>query len=117
MGATEIFEDELEDDDEEEEGADEDEQEEALSAHNEEDESGYAKAYNPNQDPDERRRLRANIRDHQRMVEGGFLPLVIVTGTTNNVRRESRPDDPTQQPPSRCLEEARQSLRQSAADG
>jgi hypothetical protein len=73
MGASEVFEDEPEDDDEGERGY-EDEQEIASSAQNEEDENGYAKAYNPNQDPDERRRLRANIRDHQRMVEGRSLP-------------------------------------------
>jgi hypothetical protein len=71
MGASEIFEDDPEDDAEEDGDSDENE---ASPARNPEDENNYSKAYNPNQDPDERRRLRANIRDHQRMVEGGSHP-------------------------------------------
>jgi hypothetical protein len=35
-----------------------------------EDEEGYLKFYDPNQDPEKRRRLRATMRDHQRMVDG-----------------------------------------------
>jgi hypothetical protein len=70
MGASEIFEDGAEDDAEED-GGDGDEHA-AFSAQTPEDENSYSKAYNPNQDPDERRRLRAKIRDHQRMVEGGL---------------------------------------------
>lgn len=35
------------------------------------DEEGNLEYYNPNQDPDQRRRLRASMRDHQRAVEGG----------------------------------------------
>lgn len=34
------------------------------------DEDGNLEYYNPNQDPDQRRRLRASMRDHQRAVEG-----------------------------------------------
>jgi hypothetical protein len=33
-------------------------------------EQGDQKFYNPNQDPEKRRRLRATMRDHQRMVQG-----------------------------------------------
>jgi len=35
-----------------------------------EDEEGDLRFYNPNQDPEQRRRLRATIRDHARMVDG-----------------------------------------------
>ncbi|KAH8702898.1 Nse4 C-terminal-domain-containing protein [Phaeosphaeriaceae sp. PMI808] len=34
-----------------------------------EDETGFGKFYNPNQDPEQRRRLRATIRDHSRMMD------------------------------------------------
>jgi hypothetical protein len=36
----------------------------------ESDEEGDLKFYNPNQDPEKRRKLRATMRDHQRMVDG-----------------------------------------------
>jgi hypothetical protein len=36
----------------------------------ESDEEGDLKYYNPNQDPEKRRKLRATMRDHQRMVDG-----------------------------------------------
>jgi hypothetical protein len=35
-------------------------------------EEGDLKFYNPNQDPEQRRKLRATMRDHQRMVDGEF---------------------------------------------
>lgn len=56
--------------DEAEEEQDEESQEEDAPSQAGEDEQGPLKYYNPNQDPDERRRLRATLRDHQRMVEG-----------------------------------------------
>jgi hypothetical protein len=40
-----------------------------------EEEEGDQKFYNPNQDPEKRRRLRATMRDHQRMVQGPLPPL------------------------------------------
>ncbi|KAH7408744.1 Nse4 C-terminal-domain-containing protein [Phaeosphaeria sp. MPI-PUGE-AT-0046c] len=52
----------------EQDGAESHDEEDALSQAGE-DEQGPLKYYNPNQDPDERRRLRATLRDHQRMVE------------------------------------------------
>lgn len=36
----------------------------------EEDEHGFQRYYDPNQNPEKRRELRASLRDHQRMVEG-----------------------------------------------
>lgn len=36
------------------------------------DEEGDLKFYNPNQDPEKRRQLRATMRDHQRMLDGEF---------------------------------------------
>jgi hypothetical protein len=39
-----------------------------------EEEEGDQKFYNPNQDPEKRRRLRATMRDHQRMVQGPLPP-------------------------------------------
>lgn len=36
------------------------------------DEEGDLRFYNPNQDPEKRRRLRATMRDHQRMLDGMF---------------------------------------------
>jgi hypothetical protein len=38
----------------------------------EDEDEGEQKFYNPNQDPEKRRRLRATMRDHQRMVEGSL---------------------------------------------
>tara|TARA_R110002003_G_scaffold149_5_gene13529 strand:- start:6234 stop:6479 length:246 start_codon:yes stop_codon:yes gene_type:complete len=35
-----------------------------------EDEQGNLRFYNPNQDPEQRRRLRATLRDHHRLVDG-----------------------------------------------
>jgi hypothetical protein len=61
-----VYEDEVE---EEQEDADE-EEENATPQEAEEDEEGDLKFYNPNQDPEKRRRLRATLRDHQRMVDG-----------------------------------------------
>lgn len=37
----------------------------------EQEEEGHLRFYNPNQDPEKRRRLRATMRDHQRMLDGG----------------------------------------------
>lgn len=47
----------------------EEEQDEASQATPESEEEGDLRFYNPNQDPEQRRRLRATMRDHQRMVE------------------------------------------------
>ena len=60
-----VFQDELEDDDDEDVPEDD-----VTPAVPEEDEEGDLRFYNPNQDPEKRRRLRATLRDHQRMVEG-----------------------------------------------
>lgn len=60
-----VFQDGLEDDDDEDVPEDD-----APPAVPEEDEEGDLRFYNPNQDPEKRRRLRATLRDHQRMVEG-----------------------------------------------
>jgi hypothetical protein len=53
--------------------ADEEDEEEdeinATDAQPEEDEHANLRFYNPNQDPEKRRRLRATLRDHQRMVD------------------------------------------------
>ena len=38
----------------------------------EDEEEGDLRFYNPNQDPEKRRRLRATMRDHQRMLDGRF---------------------------------------------
>jgi hypothetical protein len=61
-----VYEDEAE---EEQEDADE-EEEGATPQQAEEEEEGDLRFYNPNQDPEKRRRLRATLRDHQRMVDG-----------------------------------------------
>lgn len=58
--------DEEQDDDDD----DDDEQAETPSQLPEPDEEGDLKFYNPNQDPEARRRLRANMREHQRMLDG-----------------------------------------------
>jgi hypothetical protein len=42
----------------------------------ESDEEDDLKCYNPNQDPEQRRRLRANMRDHQRMLDGELSNMV-----------------------------------------
>jgi hypothetical protein len=36
------------------------------------DEDGDLRFYNPNQDPEKRRKVRASMRDHQRMIDGAF---------------------------------------------
>lgn len=56
--------------DEEQDDDDDDEQAETPSQLPEPDEEGDLKFYNPNQDPEARRRLRANMREHQRMLDG-----------------------------------------------
>jgi hypothetical protein len=71
------------DDDDEEEEEEEEEEEDGDDGANDEvqtpsqlppesDEEGDLKFYNPNQDPEKRRKLRATMRDHQRMVDGKF---------------------------------------------
>ncbi|KAJ4363449.1 hypothetical protein N0V83_009742 [Neocucurbitaria cava] len=70
MSEPQIFEDEPED--EEGEGEDEDDQDDAEEPSQnqaEPEEDGDLRFYNPNQDPDQRRRLRASMRDHQRTVD------------------------------------------------
>jgi hypothetical protein len=68
LGDSEIFQDEVEEDEEEDE--DGDEQDEAIAEEADDDEAEDLKFYNPNQNPDQRRRLRASMRDHAREVEG-----------------------------------------------
>jgi hypothetical protein len=64
-------------------------QDEATPAPPEEDEQGGLRYYNPNQDPEKRRRLRATLRDHSRMVEGSSqLPRSGLLARTNNTTRE-----------------------------
>ncbi|KAH3907943.1 hypothetical protein HBH56_183190 [Parastagonospora nodorum] len=53
----------------EEEDDDDDPEEDPTPTMPEEDEEGDLRFYNPNQDPEKRRRLRATLRDHSRMVE------------------------------------------------
>jgi hypothetical protein len=70
VGGGAIYQDEPE---EEQDDVDEDEEEErdgATDAPIEEEEEGPSRFYNPNQNPDTRRRVRANMRDHGRYVEG-----------------------------------------------
>jgi hypothetical protein len=70
LGDSEIFQDEVEEDEEEDEDEDGDEQDEAIAEEADDDEAEDLKFYNPNQNPDQRRRLRASMRDHAREVEG-----------------------------------------------
>lgn len=60
-----------EDDDDDEENVERQEVPEQGQAEAE-DEEPNLRFYNPNQDPNQRRRLRASMRDHQRMVDGIF---------------------------------------------
>ncbi|CAN9163219.1 unnamed protein product [Alternaria alternata] len=62
--------------DEVQEDEDDDEQAETPSQLPEPDEEGDLKFYNPNQDPEARRRLRANMREHQRMLDDNRDDLV-----------------------------------------
>jgi hypothetical protein len=64
LGGSEIFQDEAEED------GDEEAEDDVTPVEPEEDEEGDLKFYNPNQNPDQRRRLRASMRDHAREVEG-----------------------------------------------
>lgn len=64
MGGAGIYEDDPEDEDE-----DQDEVSRATPVPAE-DEQGDMRFYNPNQDPEKRRQLRATMRDHSRMMEG-----------------------------------------------
>jgi hypothetical protein len=64
-----IYQDEPEDDPEDD-GDDVEVEKEDTPVATAEDEDGNLKYYNPNQDPEQRRRLRATIRDHTRMVDG-----------------------------------------------
>lgn len=51
-------------------GEDEDDAETPSQPQPEPDDEGYSRYYDPNQDPDERRQLRAGMRDHQRELDG-----------------------------------------------
>jgi hypothetical protein len=52
---------------------DEDDEDEVESpSQPEPDEDGDLRFYNPNQDPEKRRKVRASMRDHQRMIDGAF---------------------------------------------
>ena len=70
MGQSQIYED---DEGEDGENDDDDAVETPSQMPPEEGEEGYLRYYDPNQDPEKRRRLRATMRDHQRMVDGEFL--------------------------------------------
>jgi hypothetical protein len=72
LGDVEIFQDEAEEEEEEEGDGEEQEEEDTPEAPEgpDEDEAEDLKFYNPNQNPDQRRRLRASMRDHARDVEG-----------------------------------------------
>ncbi len=72
MSESEIFEDEPEEEEEEDdEGVEhEDASDVDQSLPQADEEEGDLRFYNPNQDPDQRRRLRARMRDHQRNVDG-----------------------------------------------
>jgi hypothetical protein len=83
MAHSQIREDAHRKNDEEEQEQEEDEDEEVETPSQlpsqplpEPDEEGDLKFYNPNQDPEARRRLRANMREHQRMLDGEFSTLV-----------------------------------------
>ncbi|KAF1847574.1 Nse4-domain-containing protein [Cucurbitaria berberidis CBS 394.84] len=67
MPESEIFTDELEA--EEQEDEEDEDAEEPSQVQPEPEEEGNLRFYNPNQDPDQRRRLRASMRDHQRTVD------------------------------------------------
>jgi hypothetical protein len=68
-----IYEDEPEEEQDDADGhEDEAVQNEATPPPTEEDEQGDLRFYNPNQDPEKRRQLRATLRDHSRMVEGAL---------------------------------------------
>ncbi|CAG5178879.1 uncharacterized protein ALTATR162_LOCUS8921 [Alternaria atra] len=83
MARSQIREDAHRENDEEEQDEDEDEDEEVETPSQlpsqplpEPDEEGDLKFYNPNQDPEARRRLRANMREHQRMLDDNRDDLV-----------------------------------------
>ena len=65
LGDSEIFQDEVDVEEDEDE-----EEDEAIAEEADDDEAEDLKYYNPNQNPDQRRRLRASMRDHAREVEG-----------------------------------------------
>ena len=78
MMHSQIYEDGQEDDEEEEEEDEEEDEEDDESEsvdtpsqtqpdHGDEE---HLQFYNPNQDPEQRRRLRANMRDHYRLLDG-----------------------------------------------
>lgn len=70
----EIYEDEgeAEEDGEEEEDAEVQSSQRQPTTQPEEDEDSQNKLYNPNQDPEKRRRVRYQLRDHHRQLEGQF---------------------------------------------
>jgi hypothetical protein len=71
---------------EEEQDDGEEPEEDATPAAPEEDEEGDLRFYNPNQDPEKRRRLRATLRDHQRKVDGmSFLQMDVVESANNHI--------------------------------
>jgi hypothetical protein len=85
MGQSQVYEDEQGEDAE---NGDDDEVETPSQVQPEMDEEGYLKFYNPNQDPEDRRKLRATMRDHQRMVDGelscsAMCSLMALTKTDN----------------------------------
>lgn len=69
-----IYEDEgeAEEDGEEEEDAEVQSSQRQPTTQPEEDEDSQNKLYNPNQDPEKRRRVRYQLRDHHRQLEGQF---------------------------------------------
>ncbi|CAO2651460.1 Nn.00g040300.m01.CDS01 [Neocucurbitaria sp. VM-36] len=71
MAESQIFEDEPEEEEEEvaEDNDDQEDVEAPSQSQAEPEDEGDLRFYNPNQDPDQRRRLRASMRDHQRTVD------------------------------------------------
>lgn len=72
-GSSGVYEDEDEDEDEEEEEGEEEvgrSQRRQTTTQPEEDEDSQTKLYNPNQDPEKRRQVRYQLRDHHRQLEG-----------------------------------------------
>jgi hypothetical protein len=71
-GRSAIYQDEPEGEQDDVDEDDEEDRDEATPAPTDEDEEGALRFYNPNQNPEKRRRVRATMRDHHRMVDGAL---------------------------------------------
>jgi hypothetical protein len=69
-GEVQIYQDEEDAVDQERDDAVDDEDHNQGEAEQDDDEDAFTKYYNPQQDPELRRQVRANIRQHQREIEG-----------------------------------------------